>query len=244
MRQRSCKGAPVYDGAPLPRNTGDLMSEPRETGPDKAPQTQPAAEVAAEKASDEVNALLVTPEVLLEKRRNAQTVYVFDLRTPEAYDKAHLPGAFNLPAEHVEANLHRLPFQGDLLLYDGGDGAARRTALVLHENAFTDFLFMEEGYDTLWQALQDSPHDVKYSALSPAERAEHIERVLDEKVRDFLASDGGGLELVAIEDDTVTVAYQGACGSCGSSTAGTLRFIQMALTNGLNHEIEVVPVDA
>ncbi|MBI3993369.1 MAG: NifU family protein [Candidatus Lambdaproteobacteria bacterium] len=218
------------------------MSEPREAAQHKTPQAQPTA--AADGAPDEIGAQRIAPQGLLEKRRTAQTAYVFDLRTPEAFDESHLPGAFNLPAEHVEANLHRLPFQGDLLFYDGGDGAARRVAALLRENAFTDFFYMEEGYATLHQALLDSPQDVKYGALTPAERATHIERVLDEKVREYLASDGGGLEVVAIEDDSVTVSYQGACGSCGSSTAGTLRFIQMALTNGLNHEIEVLPVDA
>ena len=75
------------------------------------------------------------------------------------------------------------------------------------------------------------------------ERSEAIERVLDQKVREFLARDGGGLEVKSIEDDRLLVSYFGACGGCGSSTAGTLRFIQTSLTVALNHEIEVVPVD-
>jgi Fe-S cluster biogenesis protein NfuA len=63
-------------------------------------------------------------------------------------------------------------------------------------------------------------------------------------VRDFLAKDGGGMEVVAIEDSKIVVSYHGACGSCSSSTAGTLRFIQGVLTVNLNHEIEVVPVES
>lgn len=186
----------------------------------------------------------LSPEALLERRRTAQTVYIFDLRDAEAYESAHLPGAFNLPFQHMEDNLHRMPFQGDLLLYDGGEGLAQQAAAILHDNAFTDFYFMEEGYGKLMETLESSPKEIRYAALSTEERAEAIERVLDERVREYLASDGGGLEVIDIGDDHITVAYQGACDSCSSSTTGTLRFIQMALTSALNHDIEVVPVEA
>ena len=66
-----------------------------------------------------------------------------------------------------------------------------------------------------------------------------VEAALDERVREFLARDGGGLEVIGIEDNRVPGSYQGAC---GSSTSGTLMVIQNALTIALNHEIEGVPV--
>lgn len=205
-------------------------------------QVQSADSDAAASGGDAMQ-YRVTPEELLAKRRTSSVAYVFDLRDTEAFDDGHVPGAFTLPGEHLETNLHRLPFQGDLLFYDGGDGAAERAAQTLHDNAFTDFYFVEEGLDVLMETLRNSPDDIQYLSLSKSERAASIEKVLDEKVRDMLASDGGGLEVVEIEDDRVHISYQGACGGCGSSTTGTLRFIQMALTNGLNHDIEVVPVD-
>lgn len=186
----------------------------------------------------------LTPAGLLERRRNAQTVYVFDLRDADAFNAEHLPGAYNLPFAHLEANLHRLPFSGDLLFYDGGEGVTRQTAALLFDNGFADFWFIEDGYAALKAALLADPHEVNYQALGPPERAAKVDEILDSKVREFLARDGGGMEVVAIEDNRVVVSYQGACGSCSSSTAGTLRFIQNTLTVSLNHEIEVVPVDA
>jgi Fe-S cluster biogenesis protein NfuA/rhodanese-related sulfurtransferase len=216
------------------------------TRPDETLTLSRAAEGAAPStpAPDAAEAARLTAEQFLDKRRTAKTVYVFDLRPTEAYDSGHLPGAYHLPFEHLESNLHRLPFSGDLLFYDDGDGSVRQVCGLLTDNGFNDFGVVHEGYAALMETLRASPHEVNYEALSPVERAAKIEQVLDEKVRDFLASDGGGMEVVAIEDGKVTVAYQGACGSCSSSTAGTLRFIQGVLTVNLNREIEVVPVES
>ena len=208
----------------------------------RAPEGEAAAPQAAT-GEPEYTKFRVSPAQLLERRRGGQTVYVFDLRSSEDFDKEHLPGAYSLPFSHMEPNLHRLPFSGDLLFHDAGDGTARQAAALLHDNGFAEFYYMEEGYAALKQALLDSPDEVKYAALAPAERAKKVEEVLDSKVRDFLARDGGGMQVVGIEESRVVVSYEGACGSCSSSTEGTLRFIQNVLTVSLNHEIEVVPVE-
>jgi len=186
----------------------------------------------------------ITPEEFLERRRNTSVVYVFDVRDQDAFDEGHLAGAYCLPLEFVENNLHRLPFSGDMLLYDGGEGVVHQVGALLTENAFTDFYYIEEGYDSLQKALSADPKEVKFDELDKTEQAHAIEQALDDKVRDFLARDGGGLEVVAIEGSKVIVAYQGACGGCPSSTAGTLNFIQSTLTLALNHPIEVVPTDS
>ncbi|MDB5102181.1 MAG: putative nitrogen-fixing protein NifU [Cyanobacteria bacterium RYN_339] len=56
-----------------------------------------------------------------------------------------------------------------------------------------------------------------------------INRVLDAQIRPALAGDGGGLEVVALEGLNLQIRYQGACGSCPSSIAGTLAAIQNLL---------------
>jgi Fe-S cluster biogenesis protein NfuA len=56
-----------------------------------------------------------------------------------------------------------------------------------------------------------------------------INRVLDQQIRPALAGDGGGLEVVALEGKNLQIRYQGACGSCPSSIAGTLAAIQNLL---------------
>ena len=198
---------------------------------------------AALAGGETASTVALTPAQFLEKRRSSQSVYVFDLRPSEAYDAGHLPGAYSLPFEHMEANLHRLPFSGDLMFYDGGEGTVHQVVALLNDNGFNDHSHVVEGFAALMETIRTSPDEVNYDSLTPAERASKIEQILDSKVREFLARDGGGMEVMGIEEGKVMVSYQGACGSCSSSTAGTLRFIQGVLTISLNHEIEVVPVD-
>jgi Fe-S cluster biogenesis protein NfuA/rhodanese-related sulfurtransferase len=216
----------------------------RDPSPEQA-ANQAIAEAAKAAAAQQASAGSheLKSDAFLQKRRAGQTVYVFDLRSSADYDAGHLPGAYSLPFEHVEANLHRLPFSGDLMFYDGGEGTAQQVAALLDDNGFSDHWYAAEGLEALKEAIRTSPAEINYEALSPEERAAKVEAILDGQVREFLARDGGGMDVVGIEEDKVMVAYHGACGSCSSSTAGTLRFIQSVLTISLNHEIEVVPVE-
>jgi Fe-S cluster biogenesis protein NfuA len=53
-----------------------------------------------------------------------------------------------------------------------------------------------------------------------------INEILDEKVRPALMGDGGYLEVLGLSDHTLSIRYQGACGSCPSSLTGTLMAIE------------------
>jgi Fe-S cluster biogenesis protein NfuA len=55
-----------------------------------------------------------------------------------------------------------------------------------------------------------------------------------------LAGDGGGLEVVSLEDTTLTIRYQGACGSCPSSVSGTLMAMQNLLQAEVDERLTVV----
>jgi NFU1 iron-sulfur cluster scaffold homolog, mitochondrial len=71
---------------------------------------------------------------------------------------------------------------------------------------------------------------------------DRINQVLDEKVRTGLAMDGGGLEILGLDGKRLTISYQGACGSCPSSTYGTLMAIESMLKAEVDPELEVVAV--
>lgn len=71
------------------------------------------------------------------------------------------------------------------------------------------------------------------------EKVRRIESVLDQHVRPALASDGGGIDLVDLKDQELSVQYHGACGSCSSSIGGTLQFIQDSLNNHLGTALQV-----
>lgn len=66
-----------------------------------------------------------------------------------------------------------------------------------------------------------------------------INHLLDDRVRPALAGDGGGLEVMGLEGKTLYIRYQGACGSCPSSTAGTLMAIQNLLQSEVDEELVV-----
>ena len=77
-------------------------------------------------------------------------------------------------------------------------------------------------------------------ALSDDPKLAQINELLDERIRPFLASDGGWLEILSLEDSTLKIRYQGACGSCPSSLTGTLMAIENMIKEEIDPEIEVI----
>jgi NFU1 iron-sulfur cluster scaffold homolog, mitochondrial len=69
-----------------------------------------------------------------------------------------------------------------------------------------------------------------------------INEILDERVRPALMGDGGYLEVLGLADHTLSIRYQGACGSCPSSLTGTLMAIEGMLKQEVDPELEVVAV--
>jgi|SRR5438105_6917623 len=78
--------------------------------------------------------------------------------------------------------------------------------------------------------------------VSDDPRLARINEMLDERIRPYLASDGGWLEVLSLDDHTLTIHYQGACGSCPSSLSGTLMAIENMIRQEIDPEIEVVAV--
>lgn len=61
-----------------------------------------------------------------------------------------------------------------------------------------------------------------------------INDLLDDRIRPYLAGDGGWLEIIDLDEETLRIRYEGACGSCPSSLTGTL----MAIENMIREEID------
>lgn len=81
-----------------------------------------------------------------------------------------------------------------------------------------------------------------FPALSKEDQLQAIEMVLDRSIRANLARDGGGVEVKGFEDNVVRIEYHGACGSCATSSTGTLQFIQGQLKQQLHPDLKVKPV--
>lgn len=80
------------------------------------------------------------------------------------------------------------------------------------------------------------------AAVSDDPRLAEINAILDDRIRPYLASDGGWLEVLELEDKKLKIRYQGACGSCPSSLTGTLMAIENMIKDEIDPEIEVVAV--
>ncbi len=78
--------------------------------------------------------------------------------------------------------------------------------------------------------------------LSDDPRLVRINEILDERIRPALAGDGGWLEIMGLKENTLSIRYQGACGSCPSSLSGTLMAIEGMIKQEVDDEIEVVAV--
>ena len=78
-------------------------------------------------------------------------------------------------------------------------------------------------------------------SLEDQQRLDKINVLLDEQIRPALQGDGGDLHVIGLDGNQLSVHYQGACGSCPSSIAGTLRGIEN-LVRSIEPDIDVVAV--
>ena len=73
--------------------------------------------------------------------------------------------------------------------------------------------------------------------LTPVLR--ELELLMDEKVRPYLASDGGDLKLIKLEQGILFIRYEGACSGCPSSMGGTLNYLQQVVSEFLQENIRI-----
>lgn len=88
--------------------------------------------------------------------------------------------------------------------------------------------------------VEEEKRKVDRSTLPPD--IQKIEEILDKTVRMYLQGDGGDIEVIALNGKELQVRYQGACGTCPSSTSATLEAIQGILQEQFDPEIQIIPV--
>jgi Fe-S cluster biogenesis protein NfuA len=77
---------------------------------------------------------------------------------------------------------------------------------------------------------------VGFKKLKLVDQIFAVEAVLDRLIRPTLISDNGNIELLAIEELTLILSFQGACGTCPSSTSGTMNFVIKTLKSELKED--------
>ena len=90
------------------------------------------------------------------------------------------------------------------------------------------------------ETILDKFHKEDFQNCNLKEKMLIIEAVLDQAIRPALANDGGGIDVLGIEGNVINVHYQGACGTCPSSTTGTLSYIETFLKDTLHRDLTVI----
>ena len=120
--------------------------------------------------------------------------------------------------------------------------------ITVTQNGNADWDDLEEKVKTTIMAnIKDHNPDFKTpeptadtsQTFATGPEVDQINAILDQTVRPALQMDGGDIQLVSYEDNTLKVFYQGACGSCPSSSMGTMMAIQNILRDQFNPEITV-----
>ena len=129
--------------------------------------------------------------------------------------------------------------------------------LYLFDNIITVTLNPSVPVDELKQRIIDTiktqlpDHNPEFQTKEDLKKIEHdnlpeevkrINEILDRTIRPGLKADGGDLEVLSYIHPEITVRYQGACGTCPSSTMGTLQAVTQILRDEFDPEVEVIPV--
>ncbi|MDR2697412.1 MAG: NifU family protein [Holophagales bacterium] len=103
-----------------------------------------------------------------------------------------------------------------------------------------------ELIDPICDAIEDcrienaTTNSENNAALENDGTLQKIIDVVDSQIRPGLAGDGGGLDVISFDGKILTIAYQGACGSCPAAGTGTLQFIEGLLQHEVDPSIKVV----
>lgn len=149
-------------------------------------------------------------------------------------DDAKTP-ATAAPAEEAFASL-------PLLLANAAEVYASSKALALATLSMKAAQAGGATRKTTFEALTAA--DEAWLKKPKAEQIQAIEEILTRDIRPGLNSDGGDMQIDDLEEGhRLKIKYQGACGSCGSSTGATLAFIEDSLRRQVFGGMQVIPVE-
>jgi rhodanese-related sulfurtransferase len=81
----------------------------------------------------------------LERALQHDRAYVLDVREPEEYDTAHVPGAINIPQAELASRLDRIPRDRPLYAICQGGFRSRRAAQFLRQVGFESVVNVDGG---------------------------------------------------------------------------------------------------
>lgn len=143
--------------------------------------------------------------------------------------------ARRLSAEVIEKQLEAFPAEGSSYInlgIDAIDGATEKCMDIPIEDIYIAPPSMHQGERHTYP---------NWETLSDAQKKEVISAVIVQDVQPYVELDAGGVTVVKVEDNRVTIAYSGNCTSCHSSTGATLDAIGNILRHKIFPDLMVVP---
>lgn len=119
--------------------------------------------------------------------------------------------------------------------------------ITVTQDGKADWDALESGIKEVLQRLFEE-HDPNFAppsekaSLAPSgsnQELAKVEAILESTIRPALQRDGGDLQVISLEDNVLTISYQGACGCCPHAAMGTLYAIQNILRDQYNPDIVV-----
>ena len=90
--------------------------------------------------------------------------------------------------------------------------------------------------------VEVSPPTKPRKKLTNIQKIKLIEQTLEREVRPALKADGGDIELIDVDRDTVYVSLRGTCSSCAASQATLSQFVQAKLREFVSEDLVVEEV--
>lgn len=140
-----------------------------------------------------------------------------------------------LSAELIEKEVGELPVEG--LLYLNGileaiDVATEGCMDIPIADAYVTPPSMKEGERHVYPGWEE---------LTDTQKKEVVRQVVATDVAPYVELDAGGVEVLKVEDNRVTIAYSGSCTSCFSATGATLDAIGNILRHRIYPDLMVIP---
>ena len=95
--------------------------------------------------------------------------------------------------------------------------------------------------DEIWdKKAETQKKEAPKKKMTNLQKIKLIEEVFEKEIRPQLALDGGSIELVDVDGDTVTIAFQGMCQGCASAAITRQNFVQEILRKKVDPDLVVV----
>jgi rhodanese-related sulfurtransferase/plastocyanin len=163
----------------------------------------PFVAVAGDDAARPV--ILISPQLLIERLQAGENIVFVDVRQPEEYAPAHIPGALNIPSGEIQARRAELPRDATLIPYCNMDFRGFVAARALQKMGFEHVALMQERGIQGWisQKLPVAGTQSGVTDAAALERVRHTppDQLLGERFVRRVAASGRSREIPVKMDE-------------------------------------------